>query len=61
LPPALTVEQAAIYFNETLDYIVNNYCGNSLPSTIVDLSNSEVKILRVGAIKQEDIYKILGE
>lgn len=61
LPPALTVEQVVVYFNETLDYIVNNYCGNSLPSTIVDLSNSDTKVLRVGAIKQEDIYKIVGE
>ena len=61
LPPALTVEQVSIYFNDVLDYIIDNNSNEDLPSTIVDLSKSEVKILRVGKIKEEEIYKILGD
>lgn len=61
LPPATTVEQVAIYFNVTLDYIVNNDSSQELPSTIVDLTNEKAKILRQGKIQKEEIFKITGE
>lgn len=61
LPPALTVEKVSIYFNETLDYIIDNDSLEQLPSTIVDLSGDHLKILREGQIKKENILKILGE
>lgn len=61
LAPALTVDQVSVYFNETLDYIIDNDSKKELPSTIVDLSHENVKILREGTIKKEDILKVLGE
>ena len=61
MPPALTVNQVSIYFNDTLDYIVSNDSNKELPSTIVDLSKNEVKIIREGKIKEEEILKVLGD
>ena len=61
LSPALTVNQVNIYFNETLDYIVNNDSLGELPSTIVDLTGDSIKIIREGKILKEDIFKSLGE
>ena len=61
LTPALTVTQVNVYFNETLDYIIDNDSMKELPSTIVDLSDENIKILREGTIKKEDILKVLGE
>ena len=59
--PALTVDEVSIYFNDALDYIVSNDSNKELPSTIVDLSKSETKIIRVGKIQKEEIFKITGE
>ena len=61
LAPALTVDQVSIYFNETLDYIIDNDSMKELPSTIVDLSGENIKILREGEIKAEDIIRTIGE
>ena len=61
MPPALTVNQVSIYFNETLDYIVSNDSNHELPSTIVDLSKNETNVIREGKIKKEEILKIVGE
>ena len=61
LAPALTVTQVNVYFNETLDYIIDNDSMKELPSTIVDLSGENIKILREGEIKAEDIIRTIGE
>ena len=61
MPPALTVNQVSIYFNDTLDYIVSNDSNEELPSTIVDLTQNEIKIIREGKIRKEDILKVLGD
>ena len=61
LAPATTVNQVLIYFNVTLDYIVNNDSNGELPSTIVDLTQKDIKIVREGKIKREEILKVLGE
>ena len=61
LVPAVTVAQVCIYFNDTLEYIVNNDSQNELPSTIVDMSKKDVKVLREGKIKIEEILKIIGD
>lgn len=59
--PATNYEQVVIYFNDTLDYIVSNECKNELPSTIVDLTHEEIKIIREGNIKKEDVLQVLGD
>lgn len=61
LPPATKVSEVVIYFNVTLDYIVNNDSLQELPSTIVDLTTDEVKILRQGKISKKEILKSIGE
>lgn len=61
LPPATNYEQVVIYFNDALDYIVCNECKNELPSTIVDLTHEEIKIVREGNIKKEEILHVLGD
>ena len=60
-PPALTVNQVSIYFNDTLDYIIDNDSIGETPSTIVDLTKNEIKILREGKINKETILKVLGD
>ena len=47
--------------NDTLDYIVSNDSNEELPSTIVDLTQNEIKIIREGKIRKEDILKVLGD
>ena len=61
LPPATKVNEVVIYFNVTLDYIVNNDSLQELPSTIVDLTTDEVKILRQGKISKKEILESIGE
>ena len=61
LPPATKVNEVVIYFNDTLDYIVNNDSLQELPSTIVDLTTDEVKILRQGKISKKEILESIGE
>ena len=61
MAPALTVSQVNVYFSDALDYIVNNDSNKELPSTIVDTTKSEIKILREGKISKIDILKVLGE
>jgi len=61
LAPALTVQQVIVYFDNALDYIIDNNSNQELPSTIVDLTQKEVKILREGKIKKGTILGIVGE
>ena len=61
LAPALTVTQVNVYFNETLDYIIDNDSMKEFPSTIVDLSKNEINVIREGKLKKEEILKIVGE
>ncbi|MCR4879768.1 MAG: threonylcarbamoyl-AMP synthase [Bacilli bacterium] len=60
-PPALTVQQVLVYFDNQLDYIVMDNSKQELPSTIVDVRGDSLKIVREGQIKTEEIQKLLGE
>ena len=59
--PAVTVDKVLIYFNDALDYIIDDDSNGDLPSTIVDVTKKEVKIVREGKILREDILNCLGE
>lgn len=61
MPPALNPEKVSIYFNKTLEYIINYNSKGELPSTIVDLSKDKPIILREGNIKKELIFNTLKE
>ena len=41
------------------DLVVRGTCGYNVASTIVDLSNNEIVILRQGPISKEDILKVI--
>ena len=59
--PATTVDKVLIYFSDALDYIIDNDSNGETPSTIVDLTKKDAKILREGKILREEILNSLGE
>lgn len=61
MPPALTSEKVSVYFGETLDYIIENNSNGESPSTVVDLSEEEVKIIREGPVSKEGLIKAIKE
>ena len=61
MPPALDPKKVSIYFNKTLEYIIDYNSKGELPSTIVDLSKDKAIILREGNIKKELIFNTLKE
>ncbi len=57
--PAQDAETVIKYFDEQIDLIIDGgYTLGGLPSTIVDIAGDEVKIIREGIIKKEEILKI---
>lgn len=62
-PPALSVEMGLQSLNGSPDLVVNGGAlpQDSLASTVVDATSSEVKILRVGGISEEDIHASLKD
>lgn len=49
-PPAKTFEEAKAYFSEVADGIVDGLCLSMIPSTIVDLTGDEPKLVREGPL-----------
>lgn len=50
LPPALTIEEAKNYFGDKIDHYEDEGRVESLPSTIVKLSNGQITLIRQGAV-----------
>lgn len=61
LPPAMNSDEVKKYFPDELDYIVEGHADGGKPSTIVDVTGDEVKIVRQGCITKEMIDNALGE
>ncbi|MEA2204305.1 MAG: L-threonylcarbamoyladenylate synthase [Blastocatellia bacterium] len=60
MPPASSAQQVADYFPEGLDLIVDGGAARTdRPSTVVDVSGSEVRVLREGMISGAEL-KPLG-
>ena len=57
--PAMNSEEVKTIFNDEVGYIFKGSCSGGVPSTIVDLSGEEVKILREGPISFDDIMQVL--
>jgi L-threonylcarbamoyladenylate synthase len=54
IPPAQDAETVIKYFGDKIDLVVDGgSTSGGLPSTIVDVTENEIKILREGAIKKE--------
>lgn len=59
-PSPINAQEVLSYFNGKLPLIIDKgVCDKQLPSTIVDLSTSDVKILRIGSISETEIYNTL--
>lgn len=58
--PAFNSEEVKNIFEDELDYIVEGKCIGGVPSTLVDLTNDNIKILREGPISLDMILKALG-
>ena len=61
MPPLMDSEAVREEFKDELGYVVNGNALNGVPSTIVDFTKSEIKIIREGPISLEDIKKCLEE
>lgn len=57
--PALTSLEVKEIFGDELGYIITGEAAGGVPSTIIDLSGEEVKIVREGPISLDDIKKVL--
>ncbi|MFA7032446.1 MAG: L-threonylcarbamoyladenylate synthase [Bacilli bacterium] len=55
--PAYTSEEVKTIFGDELDYIVSGKAISEMPSTIVDLTSSTIKIVRQGPITIEQIVE----
>ena len=59
--PSLTSKEAYSYFNNQIPFVIDGECVSNTPSTIVDLSNNQIKLIREGKIPFEDIKKVFEE
>lgn len=57
--PAITSLEVRNIFNEQLGYIFEGEAMGGVPSTIVDLTGEQVKILREGPITLNDINEVI--
>ena len=60
LPPARTAQEVANYFSTGIDLIVDGgEVTASLPSTVLDVSGSEVRLVREGAVSRGELEDLL--
>ena len=58
---AKTAAEVLLQLNGRLELILDGgACPGGVPSTVVDCTGADVRILRQGAIPAEEIYKIVG-
>ena len=56
--PALTSDEVKEIFGDEIDVIVSGKAESAQPSTIVDLTKESPKVVRLGAISEEEILKV---
>lgn len=49
--PALTIEEARVYFSNEVDFYADEEKTESLPSTLIKIENGKIMVLREGAVK----------
>ncbi len=59
--PAVNSDEVKRIFKEEIKYIFEGQAPGGVPSTIIDLTGEEVKILREGPISKIDIERVLKE
>ena len=58
--PALNSLEVKNIFGNEIDFVIEGECGSGLPSTIVDLTEPDARVIREGSISKEEIFKVLG-
>ena len=58
--PALNSDEVKNIFKDELDYIVEGKCVGGVPSTLLNLTKNEVRIIREGPITMNMILEVLG-
>lgn len=56
--PAMNSDEVKQIFGDELDYIVSGEAKSGSPSTIIDLTNDTPKVIRKGAISEEELLKV---
>ncbi len=57
MPPASTAEMVIQYFKEDIDLIIDGgETKGGLPSTIIDITEGKIKLIRKGAIDISELY-----
>lgn len=54
-PTSTTFEEVYNVFNNEIEIIVKGRCNSNVPSTIFDLTNDDVKVIRQGKIRLEEL------
>jgi L-threonylcarbamoyladenylate synthase len=61
-PPARTAKEVENYFPEGIDLIIDGGEATAMePSTVLDLSGTEARLIREGAISREELANILED
>lgn len=61
-PNANDIDEVMAYFDGKIEYAIDGgRCTGGVPSTVVDMTSDEPKILRQGAVSYEDIENALKE
>ena len=58
-PPLKNSDEVIKEFNDEIDYVIPGRCENGIPSTIIDLTGDEIKIIREGSITLNMIEEVL--
>ena len=56
--PAINSKEVEVIFHNEVDFIISGEAGLAKPSTIISMLNNEMKVVREGPIKKEEIERI---
>lgn len=57
--PAKTVKEVFDYFDGEIEYCVIGKCNENIPSTIIQVDEDDIKIIRKGPISESEIREVL--
>ena len=60
-PSAESAEEALRAFDGRIEAVIDGgRCGGGVPSTVIDLTGGEIRILRAGAVSKEEIEAVIA-
>ena len=57
--PATSIKEVFDYFEGEIEYCVSGKCTSNVPSTIIQVNDDDIKIIRKGPITEEEIREVL--